>query len=245
MVTIAICDDEATFRRQVEEMLAEISAEQKVPLRALQFATPAALLAAREVYDVLLLDIVLEHELTGIHVGKILRARGVDIPIIIMTNHPAYWQEGYTIGAFRYLLKPFTPQQLWANLCAAIQQKQGMQPKVRVTSNYVEKLIPIHKIVYVESYARKRKIVLVGDEVVETHTPIPQLREDINQSCFLEPQRGFLVNANHIDSLSRTGLTLVNGEIVNISRKYKAQFYRDLNHWLAALSQPPTPELLV
>jgi EAL domain-containing protein (putative c-di-GMP-specific phosphodiesterase class I)/FixJ family two-component response regulator len=65
-------------------------------------------------FDVIVSDISMP-EMTGIEFLKAVRAHDLDVPVILMTGEPsvASAMSAVEYGAFRYLAKPVSPDQLW------------------------------------------------------------------------------------------------------------------------------------
>lgn len=59
---------------------------------------------------------------SGLDVGKALRERSIDVPIIFLTSHSQEQDvlEGFLSGAVDYLFKPFSPKELQARLRSAL-----------------------------------------------------------------------------------------------------------------------------
>jgi EAL domain-containing protein (putative c-di-GMP-specific phosphodiesterase class I) len=70
--------------------------------------------------DVVVSDISMP-EMTGLEFLKAVRAHDLDVPVILMTGEPGLESAVLAVeyGAFRYLAKPVTAQELWANVTRA------------------------------------------------------------------------------------------------------------------------------
>lgn len=112
MKTILLADDDATVRRLLRVAL---ESPQYRVLEARDGAT-ALELARQEHVDLLVLDWLMP-ALTGIQVAKALRQdpATAHVPIIIITGkgRTAEQEEVEAIGATMYLVKPFSPLELW------------------------------------------------------------------------------------------------------------------------------------
>lgn len=112
MKTILLADDNATLRRLLRVVL------ESPQYRVLEACDGAAALelARQEHVDLLVLDWLMP-VLTGIQVAQALRQdpATAHVPIIIVTGkgHMAEQQEAEAVGACMYLVKPFSPLELW------------------------------------------------------------------------------------------------------------------------------------
>lgn len=83
-------------------------------------------LASEEPYALITLDLGLP-DLSGFEVLQQLRARGVKVPVLILTARDALDDRvrGLDLGADDYLLKPFEPTELEARVRALLRRAQG------------------------------------------------------------------------------------------------------------------------
>jgi DNA-binding response OmpR family regulator len=112
---VLIVEDEAKIARAVERVL--LGERMSVDVADDGFAALA--LAEQQAYDVILLDRLLP-DLDGVEVIRLLRGRGVDTPILMLTalgtlDHRV---SGLDAGADDYLAKPFAFRELLARIRA-------------------------------------------------------------------------------------------------------------------------------
>ena len=71
-------------------------------------------------FDVIVSDIAMP-EMSGIELLRAVRARDLDVPVILMTGEPSLESaiRAVEYGAFRYLAKPVTPGELWDTVLRA------------------------------------------------------------------------------------------------------------------------------
>src|SRR5919109_4904677 len=118
---VLLVDDDAPIRRMLERTL---SAE--------GYAVPAvpdggAALAAveRSVPDVVVLDVAMPG-IDGLAVTRRLRAKGLAVPILLLTARDALEERvaGLDAGADDYLVKPFEVEELTARIRALLRRNQ-------------------------------------------------------------------------------------------------------------------------
>lgn len=88
---------------------------------------------ATQPYDLVILDLSLPG-LDGLEVLKRLRARGGDLPVLILTARGSTDERviGLNLGADDYLVKPFELSELEARVKALLRRGQGRSPVLRV-----------------------------------------------------------------------------------------------------------------
>jgi DNA-binding response OmpR family regulator len=116
---VLVVDDEASIRQALERMLryegfaVRLACGGREALAAVEERTPAAVV----------LDIAMP-DLDGVCVIKSLRARGVEVPICVLSarDEIADRVQGLQSGADDYLVKPFAPAELTARLHALLRR---------------------------------------------------------------------------------------------------------------------------
>lgn len=82
MLTIAVCDDEATECYNLSLKIREMLGKMKVPCIVQQFNSTGKLLEAVEGFDIIFLDIIM-HELDGLKAAKIFRQKAFDKILVL------------------------------------------------------------------------------------------------------------------------------------------------------------------
>jgi two-component system alkaline phosphatase synthesis response regulator PhoP len=119
MARILIVDDEPEILRGLQDNL-RFEGYQTVTARN---GIEALELAAREAPDLILLDVMMPR-MSGWDVCKTLRARGIDVPIIMLTarGEEADRVQGLELGADDYVTKPFSLRELLARVHAVLRR---------------------------------------------------------------------------------------------------------------------------
>src|SRR5258705_13846129 len=119
MARILIVDDEPEIVRGLEDKL---RFEGYQALRAGNGADALAV-AAREAPDLIVLDLMMP-VVSGWDVCRTLRARGIDVPIIMLTarGEEADRVRGLELGADDYVAKPFSLRELLARVRAVLRR---------------------------------------------------------------------------------------------------------------------------
>jgi DNA-binding NtrC family response regulator len=109
MACICVIDDQAMMRDSVQQTLT--ASDHKV--QAFDSAQEALTIIKQQSFDVVLTDLRMPG-LDGVGLLRELRRMGIDVPVIMMTAHGtvANAVEAIKLGAFDYLQKPFTGQEI-------------------------------------------------------------------------------------------------------------------------------------
>jgi DNA-binding response OmpR family regulator len=126
MARILIVDDEPAIVRGLEDNLRF----EGYSTSAATDGEAALALAAREAPDLIILDLMMP-KMSGWDVCRALRARGIDVPIIMLTARGAEADRvrGLELGADDYITKPFSLRELLARVRAVL-RRPGPRHKV-------------------------------------------------------------------------------------------------------------------
>jgi two-component system phosphate regulon response regulator OmpR len=122
---ILVVDDDARLRRLLERFLEE----EGYRVRAVENAEQMDRMLSREIYHLLVLDLMMPGE-DGLSVCRRLREAGNQTPIIMLTakGDEASRIQGLELGADDYLAKPFNPRELLARIRAVLRRQAPQVP---------------------------------------------------------------------------------------------------------------------
>ena len=127
---ILICDDDAVFAARVETLVRDFFALRGLQVECTVCHSGEETLARRDLdlYQVALLDVDLD-TMNGISLGKQLRQCSPEICLVYVSAYLEFAPEGYTVNAFRYILKRDLDCQLPRCLDAILHEQDHRTPK--------------------------------------------------------------------------------------------------------------------
>ena len=127
---ILICDDDAVFAARVETLVRDFFARRGLQVECTVCHSGEETLARRDLdlYQVALLDVDLD-TMNGISLGKQLRQCSPEICLVYVSAYLEFAPEGYTVNAFRYILKRDLDCQLPRCLDAILHEQDHRAPK--------------------------------------------------------------------------------------------------------------------
>ncbi|MEG1567171.1 MAG: LytTR family DNA-binding domain-containing protein [Anaerovoracaceae bacterium] len=218
MLRIAICDDEQLHRQLLVDAITVFSIQNDMEFLITQMGLASELLSNPCEFDIIFLDIRLDHGINGIEVGRKIRESGYASVIVIVTSMEQYSLDGYAIEAFRYILKPFNQKSVDETLKAILRKYNKDESKVEVKCLSGTFFFDVDDIIMIESYNRMRKIYLLNADVIETRETFLVLHHKLPNKQFAFAQKSFLVNFKHLMSECRNVITMRNGYKITISR---------------------------
>ncbi len=124
---ILLVDDDASIRRMLERTLVA----EGYDVAAVADGGAALAAVERSVPDVLVLDVAMPG-LDGLAVTRRLRAKGLALPILLLTARDALQERvaGLDAGADDYLVKPFQSEELSARLRALLRRNRPPEERL-------------------------------------------------------------------------------------------------------------------
>lgn len=193
--------------------------------------------------DLVLMDINLEGELTGIDLARIFQGQR-PTPIIFITSFDdaATFNKAKQTGPYAYLIKPFKPTELQRSIELALQHAfadgeqvfESQEEVLLATSSFFikerSKLIKINldEILWVE-VEDKYCMVHTKNRRFALRQSLKDLAKKLDTSKFVQTHRSYIVNATEIEDID-LGLYVVriNGAEIPLGRSHKDEFIKRL-----------------
>ena len=212
---IAICDDQAEYRRQAEVAIRECM--RGADILTDTYADAGAFLRAfvKRPYDLVFLDIEMP-DVDGIHLAKMLREKYQEVPIVFLTSHIEYALEGYEVNALRYLTKPVSIPKLREVLNYVSQQMQA-QRTLWIKTELGEQKLRIKDILFMEAQ-NQNILIYTTKEAYCVRYNLSDYEKELAQDGFYRIHRGYLVSLAHIKNVGKSEITLDNGTVIPVSR---------------------------
>ena len=235
MIKIAICDDEANIRAYLSSLIEA----QSCPCEVVEYASAGDCLADHREFDLLVLDIELSPDRSGLDGMALARkirecTTGTQPVIIFVTGYERYVFDAFDVGAFQYLLKPVDEEKFAQVFSRAVAQIGTAREKpgrvLTLQSANTSRTVPLDSIYYIESSNHKVELHLRNGEFA-CYAKIGDLELELHDQ-FFRIHKGYLVNLSYVAGYSKRSVTLTNGERLFLS-KYKYQdFVKAYLHFL-------------
>ena len=162
--------------------------------------------------DLLFLDIQM-NKLTGMDLARWIRKENDTSEIIFVTSLVNYIQEGYTVRAYRYLLKPINYEDLRSHLLSCISDITKKRENFMIIENkgIIYKVL-INKILYIE--VRKKDLTIyTEDGIYTTKNSMEKVEKELRRYNFFRCHKGYLINMEHIEIIHKNTVFINNQEI--------------------------------
>ncbi len=235
MYKVAICDDENTIMDDICSLCADVLNLKEIDYSISPFENAEALeeaLDTGESFDLIILDVNLTGK-SGLDLATELRKRNDMTSIIFISSHEGYLRYGYSIQPIHFLIKPVDFNMLYNAISADLRINHSTS---QILLNFKNKSYTINTsdIIYIEIIGHSLFI-----HTEEGKTTFRQTMAEIEQMLpgefFCRCHNSYIVNLRYIDEFSRTEITLNNGTVLPIGRRYCDSFQKKFIRYMNSL----------
>lgn len=230
-MNIVLCDDNPTFLRNLHHRLQYIAAQCDWICQYTLYQSPIQLLSADlSTTEILFLDIDMPG-INGIQTGRKLREKYSDLIIVFVIGYIQYALDGYSVAAFRYLLKDSLDTEL--PICIRDIQKKMYEDQDSITVRGLEHNVQvrIQDMLYLEGTAQRHIIMHTKQSSFECLGRLVEYESQLKSRGFLRIQRSFLVNMYHIAWIKNYHVHLSNGEQLKVSERNYSNITSQYLNW--------------
>ena len=221
-MNILICDDELAFGEQVERAVVPFFAGRRIPAQCKLCASAEEVQALPDLaqYQIAFLDVDLVTA-SGIELGRTLRQANPRMLLVYISAYMEFALDGYTVSAFRYILKSDLSRMLPAcleDIYNELAQKRKVL-SVKEVGGEMRRL-PYDDIFSLESEGRK--VAVFGEGARKAlciyYGKLSGLPEEMFDSGFLRVSRSVVVNMRYISRINSYKVRMLNGSEHSVSR---------------------------
>ena len=190
------------------------------------------LIASGSKPDILFLDIQMPG-MDGMETAKMLRQDNEDMILIFVTAAEEYVFQAFDVGAFHYLVKPFSDEKLKEVVTKAVHaikrssrlEKDEKYIMVQTAGSHIK--IFLRDIVYAEVYNRK-VIIHTRNTDIEYYGKAAGIAVIWLGTDFFRTHRAYLVHFKYVEKYDATCVTMKNGTAL-IAKKNYPEFVRQVS----------------
>ncbi len=215
---IAICDDDHAQIEYLSTLVKEWAKQAGHAVLIDTFSSAEAFLFQYDIhndYHILLLDVEMK-VVSGIDLAKQLRRNRSYAQILFVTSHVEFIGEGYEVDALHYLIKPISSEKLFFVLNKAVDRMDLPIPCITISCEGETIRLLERDIVYIESF--RHNVILRTEKQTYTVKEAISTFEEKLSNQFFRCHRSYIVSLTHIQRISRTALTMSNGDSVPLAR---------------------------
>lgn len=176
--------------------------------------------------DLVILDIRLYGPKSGIDFAKFLLEQPQKTPFIYLTSQydKRILDLALETTPYGYLAKPVQKESLWTTVATAYRRFQlvnNSSEELTVFDGQKHHRITTTEILSIKSEHVYANINLVDGRRIVIRKSLSQFLEQIHDKLLFQCHRSFIINTKHVYSWNSDTVTLINGEIVPVSRSKK------------------------
>ena len=218
---ILICDDDAAFGTRMAEYVAAYFAARSILVQTAVCTSARQALETPELelYQLAFLDVDMPG-VNGMVLGRQLKQRCPGLKLVYVSAYLEFALEGYTVNAYRYLLKRDIVHTLPSCLDDLLAELTDQRRTLTVHHNRAATEIPLDQIYYLESDLRQINIYgdIVRQPICTYYGKIADLPQMLYENGFLQVSRSDVVNMKYVCGIRSYKMTLKNGVELSISR---------------------------
>lgn len=241
-IKILIVEDNVIIADDMQSMLEEIGYE--IVDNVIVYEQAEEVLKTKQV-DLVLIDIILASDKTGIDLGKHIREK-YNIPFIFVTSNSdrATVENAKTVKPNGYLVKPFEQQDLYTSIEIALSsfnysEKQSnnsstgedLDEDEKLVSNsvlkdsiFVKKQHLYYRIQFSDIQFIKADNVYLEVNTVDkkflVRSPLKDYLEKLPEKKFYRAHKSYIVNVDHIEAINSKDI-MINNHLIPISKEFK------------------------
>lgn len=176
--------------------------------------------------DLVLLDIRLFGEKSGIDVAQYLQTADPPTPYIFLTSQhdKRILDLALKTVPYGYITKPLQKQTLWTSIEAAYKLflfHHNRREKLEISDGKENYKINLDDILYIEADHVYTHIFLMNDRKLIVRKGLQQIQDLLNMYIFIRCHRSFIINAKMVERWNKDMLLLKNGVNIPVSKTYK------------------------
>lgn len=219
MLYIAVCDDEEIILGYMAKKIQLAFQSHKQDSTIDQYHSSEELLyciASGHHYDVLFLDVDMP-SLSGIEIGKQLRAKADNCVIVFISNFDRFVFDSFQVLPFRYIRKSNFNGEIEETINALTKELSYRSYSVTIHSQNSHLVLKPQNIIYVECNNKILKIVTTKQPIYIRYK-LSDLQKQLTNYGFIRIHKGYLINCRYVSSIEGMDLVLESGDKLPISK---------------------------
>lgn len=231
MINFAICDDNVNILDKLSKTLENIfiknEFDAQIALKTNDVNTILDFVDSTKT-DVLILDINLKSNKSGLDIAKAVREKNKDVYIIFTTAHLEYAMVAYKVKTFDYIAKPITYDRLEDTIKRLFDDINGL-PKKYIKIDSKNTLVDAAEILYIKRDGMKI-VFKTETQDYDTYSSFNKIQFNLPNN-FVRCHKSYIANINKIKDVEpvTNTITFIDGNYCEIGPKYKKSLMEVLN----------------
>lgn len=238
MINIAMIDDDKKIRDILIQKVQDILS-QKSNVRVLAFASGAEFFEEIDNgvrFHVVLSDIEMP-DMDGLELGARLKKKWTNVYLIFLTSYPQFAMNSYLLNAHQYVMKEDMDERLPEILLDVVSKVEKEQDEILVLGSMADICkVYCSDILYFQKDKESKYVEYVTTtNRIRDRKSMEQAVEEMRCRDFIQIERRYMVNMQHITRVKGDTITLSNGEQLPVSRRKITYVKEQMNRYWGAL----------
>lgn len=225
MVNFALCDDNVNILDRLEKMLENIFTKNNFDAHVTFKSTNSTDMIdfiSKNKVDVVLLDINLKSNKSGLELAKAIRNMHRNTYIIFTTGHLEYAMVAYKFRTFDYLAKPITYDRLEDTIIRLFEDI-NTAPKRYIKIDNKNTLIDAAEVIYIKRDGMKL-VFHTANRDYETYSSFNKFQDKLPKN-YMRCHKSYVANISQIRDVEPVSgvITFNDGSTCDIGPKYKSE----------------------
>ncbi len=230
MLKIAVCDDDDSIIKTIGDFLYDYGRENDITFEIFCFSDGTDLLASKQRFDLIFLDIEMRH-INGLDAAVSIRETDMNVKIIYITNHTAYFERAFKVHAFDYITKPLSQERLldvMNDYFASLHDISDLTMQFLTSDGFVN--VKLNDIYSFFAEAKKKILMHTIDGDIMIFENLRDIYNKLDKTQFYMTKRGSIVNLRHVKRLKNDGVIIMkDGSWMALAVNKKEEFTKKLS----------------
>lgn len=229
MITVAICDDEMKFRRNILQCCHQYFGERQMEFRITEYDSGEAFLMGDHP-DILLLDITIR-KISGVIIKEVLARGHAETRIIFFAESKNFVTEAFGKNVFGYLIKPIRYPMFCKKMDEVVEDILEREQYVYCKVEKEIERVYLERILYLESFNRYTKVHVQGaKEYRVSDKGLCKWLEFLPEEQYVRCNRMQIVNLRYVARV-KDNVELINGMQIELSRRWRDDIIVRYERW--------------
>ncbi len=229
MLKIAVCDDDTKILQSVDTILSDYFKMNDIEYLLDKYNDGNDLLASAENFDIIFLDIEMEHS-NGIDIAEHIRKLNSSVPIVYITNYTDYWRRAFKVHAFGFITKPLKDSDFKDLLDDYFNTFSSRHKDI---ANFITSNGPIcinyDDILYFFFKSKRNVDLFTKDGKYLLRENLSDIYDKLDKKWFYQPRRECIVNLKNVKKLQNDyAIVMLDGSILPLAQRKKEEFMKKL-----------------
>lgn len=218
MLTVAICDDEYRFRKDIEKCCRQYFTEKDIEYELLEYNAGETFLAAQPP-DIVVLDVTMPR-LSGFLIKDILAKMHAKTRILFVSENKNVIADAFGKNVFGFLIKPINFPMFCEKMDMMIEDIRDCEQYVYCKSEGQIEQVYLKSILYIESYGRYTKLHVLGARTCGVSDVGFRKWLELLPEYYVQCGKSYIVNSHYIVR-AEYELEMINGDRIPLEDRYK------------------------